>query len=50
MARPGSRQLGQQGAHRRALVGEHPHIALRAAERERLGQHAEGAGVIAAGR
>ncbi len=49
LARPGSRQLGEQGAHRRVPVGQDPDIAVPAGERDRLGQRAEGAGVIAAG-
>ena len=47
LARPGRGQLGEQGAHRRALVGKDPDVAESAGERERLGQRAEGAGVIA---
>jgi hypothetical protein len=49
LPRPGSGQLGEQGVHRRALVGKDPDMAVSAAKRERLGQRAEGAGVIAAG-
>ena len=49
LARPGNRQLGQQGAHRRALIGKDPDVAVPAGECERLGQRAQGAGVIAAG-
>ena len=46
---PAGGQLGEQGAHRRPLVGEHPHVAVRAGEHDRLGQRADGAGVIAVG-
>jgi hypothetical protein len=49
VARPGRRQLGEQGVHRRTLVGKGPYVAVPAAERERLGERPEGAGVIAAG-
>ena len=47
LARPGIRQLREQGVHRRALVGKDPDVAVPAGEREYLGQPAEGAGVIA---
>ena len=49
LVRLGSGQLGEQGVHRRALVGEDADIAMPAGEGERLGQRAEGAGLIAAG-
>jgi len=34
----GRDELAEQHGHRRALVGEDPHVALRAGEHERLGQ------------
>src|SRR5262249_62159443 len=49
VARRGGGQLGEQGGQRGALVGKAPDVAVPAGERERLGQRAEGAGVIAAG-
>jgi hypothetical protein len=45
----GDGEPGQQRAHRSALVGKDPDVALRAGQRDRLGQGTEGAAVIAMG-
>jgi hypothetical protein len=43
-------QPADEVGHRSALVGEDPQVALRPAQRERLGQHAHRLGLLAAGR
>ncbi len=45
----GRDQPAQQRGHRRSLVGEDPDIALRAGQRERIGEGVHRVGVLAAG-
>ena len=45
----GPDQPGQQRGHRRSLVGEDPDIALRAGQREHVGEGVRRVGVLAAG-
>ena len=45
----GRDQLAEQDAHRRALVGEDPQVALRAGEDERLGQRGQRRGFVTLG-
>jgi hypothetical protein len=44
---PARQQLAHQGGHRRALVDEHPQVALGRGQRKRLGQRGQGAGLVA---
>jgi hypothetical protein len=44
---PAGQQLAHQGGHRRALVDEHPQVALGRGQRKRLGQRGQGAGLVA---
>src|SRR5258705_116543 len=46
----GRDQPGQQRGHRRALIGEEPHITLRASQHQRLGQLVHRGVLVACGR